>query len=91
MKKLRSRRGESIAETLVAVLISAMAIMILAGAIITAARINTSLKNEDVAFRRAQTPTPGTVTVTMDDGTPVSVPVKVYETSNHYIYYEYDN
>ncbi len=91
MKKLKSAKGESLTETLVALLISSLALMILAGAIVTAARINTRLRNEDVAFKKAQTPSSGSVTVTMDGGTPVNVPVKIYETNNHYVYYEYDN
>ena len=42
MKKLRSRAGESIGETLVALLISALALMMLAGAISAAMRVVTS-------------------------------------------------
>lgn len=38
-KKLRNRSGESISETLVALLISALALVMLAGAITTASRI----------------------------------------------------
>lgn len=41
VKKLHSRAGESIGETLVAVLISALALLILAGAVSAAARILT--------------------------------------------------
>jgi len=46
MKKLRSNSGESIGETLVALLISALALVMLAGAISTAARLIT--KSETV-------------------------------------------
>ena len=42
--KLRSRVGESIGETLIALLISALALMMLAGAISSAARIVTRSK-----------------------------------------------
>lgn len=41
MKKLRSKAGETIAETLIALLISALALMMLAGAIAAANRIIT--------------------------------------------------
>ncbi len=41
VKKLHSRAGESIGETLVAVLISALALLILAGAISAATRVIT--------------------------------------------------
>lgn len=44
MKKLRSRAGESIGETLVALLISALALVMLAGAIGAAARMITRSK-----------------------------------------------
>ena len=39
LKKLRSRAGESIAETLVALVISALALLMLAGAITSASRV----------------------------------------------------
>ena len=88
-ERLKNRLGESLAETLVALLIAALAVMMLAAAIVSAARINAGLKNEDVAFRKAQTPTSSSVSLTMDNGTPVSVTVNVYETQNDYVYYEY--
>ena len=89
MKKLKSRAGESLSETLIALLISSLAIMLLAGAIVAASKINARLKNEDVAFTKSQVPSAGVVTLTMDNTAPVSVPVRVYETQNDYVYYEY--
>lgn len=44
-KKLRQQRGESIAETLIGLLISSLALLMLAGAITTATRIITQSKN----------------------------------------------
>ena len=44
--KLRSNSGESISETLVALLISALALVMLAGAISAASRIVTSSRNK---------------------------------------------
>ena len=38
--KIRSRKGESLAETMVSALIAALAMTMLAGALVTAARIN---------------------------------------------------
>ena len=43
-RKLNSRAGESIAETLIALLISALALLMLAGAISAAARVVTTSK-----------------------------------------------
>ena len=45
-RKLRSRKGESIGETLVALLISALALLMLAGAVSSAANIVTTSKNK---------------------------------------------
>ena len=89
--KLKSSRGESLGETLVSLLIASLAIVLLAGAIVTAGRINASLQNDDVVFRRG-TPTEsvGSATLTMGSDS-VSVPVNVYSTENDYSYYEIKN
>lgn len=50
MKKLRSRAGESIGETLVALLISSLALVMLAGAIGAAARMVTRSKTAMEAY-----------------------------------------
>jgi len=91
LKKLKSSRGESLGETLVSLLIASLAIVLLAGAIVTAGRINASLQNDDVVFRRG-TPAEsvGSVTLTMGSDS-VSVPVNVYSTENDYSYYEIKN
>ena len=91
LKKLKSSRGESLGETLVSLLIASLAIVLLAGAIVTAGRINASLQNDDVVFRRG-TPTEsvGSVTLTMGSDS-VSVPANVYSTENDYSYYEIKN
>jgi hypothetical protein len=90
MKKLRQSRGESIAETLVALLIASLAIMLLTGAIVTSARINASLKSDDVAFRteRAGAASSGTAYIRYETQLPEEVPVAVHTTENGYIYYE---
>ena len=91
LKKMKSSRGESLGETLVSLLIASLAIVLLAGAIVTAGRINASLQNDDVVFRRG-TPAEsvGSVTLTMGSDS-VSVPVNVYSTENDYSYYEIKN
>lgn len=50
LKKLRSKSGESIAETLVAVLIAALALLMLAGTINTASRLITRSKTALEAY-----------------------------------------
>lgn len=91
-KKLRSRAGESIAETLVALLISALALVLLAGAITASTRIVRNSrakldeyynKNETVAGMPAGSGT--TANVYIKDGDSISsnniatVPVRCYE------------
>ena len=50
LKKLKSNSGESIAETLVAVLIAALALLMLAGTINTASRLITTSKTKLDAY-----------------------------------------
>ncbi|MBR1560668.1 MAG: hypothetical protein IJ646_10560 [Clostridia bacterium] len=50
MKKLRSRAGESIGETLVSLLISALALMMLAGAISAAMRVVTTSNDKMTTY-----------------------------------------
>ena len=44
--KLNDRRGESLAETLIALIIASMGMMILAGAIVASGRVNAGTKND---------------------------------------------
>lgn len=89
-KKIFSAHGESIVETLIALMIVAMSFTILAGAIVTAARVNAGIKNENETFSLTSTDdnrkaiaVDGNYTVNFD-GT--NVPVKVYETNGYYYY-----
>lgn len=50
MKKIRSRRGETIIETLVSVLIISATFLFLTGAVTASARVNSRLKNERSQF-----------------------------------------
>ena len=69
MKKLRQKTGETIAETLVAVLIIAIAFVILTGAVAAAARVNERIKNDEEAFQDAGLP----------DESSISFSLKVYQ------------
>lgn len=50
MMRKRASAGESIGETLVAVLLLSLIFLMLTGAVTSAARLNASLRNEDVTF-----------------------------------------
>ena len=76
LKKLRSKSGESIAETLVAVLIAALALLMLAGTINTASRLITRSKTALDAYytennklsEHSSSNSSGTSTVTVSSG-----------------------
>ena len=74
MKKLRSRAGESLTETLVALLISALALLMLAGAVTSATRVITRSKDKMTEYYAAdaalanRTGTGNTLTVSLSDG-----------------------
>ena len=93
MKKRRSKAGETLVETLVSVLIAALAFAFLSTAAVTAARINAAAR-EDVSFRYAEGPGE-TATVTAEgagSGTSQktgSETVTLYTTDNGYVYYTY--
>ena len=80
-KKLHSKSGESIAETLIALLISTLALTMLAGAISSAANIvergrkvmeDYYTANDVVILQKLETASEGTV-VLKENGTPISV------------------
>ena len=93
MKKRRSKAGETLVETLVSVLIAALAFAFLSTAAVTAARINATAR-EDVSFRY-NAERKGTVTVMAEgagSGTSQktgSEEVTLYTTGNGYDYYTY--
>lgn len=91
--KLQSRSGETIAETLVTMVILSLAVLMLAGAVVTAARINKKADNTDTAFSvkdEAYVETNITITENsqMGAGDPVTIPVTLYTTKNDYQYYK---
>ena len=90
LKKLRSKSGESIAETLVAVLIAALALLMLAGTINTASRLITRSKTALDAYytennklsEHSSSNSSGTSTVTVSSGVAdgwISCTVDLYE------------
>lgn len=93
MKKRRSKAGETLVETLVSVLIAALAFAFLSTAAVTAARINAAAR-EDVSFRY-NAERKETVTVMAEgagSGTSQktgSEEVTLYTTGNGYDYYTY--
>ena len=88
MKKLRDSRGESLVEVLAAVLVTALSIMFLATAVVSAARVNTRLTNADVAFQVPTTPEPGDVQV-KSGSYEENISVSFYKTDNNsYCYYQ---
>ncbi len=74
IKKLKSRSGESIAETLVAVLIAALALLMLAGTINSSSNMITKSSSALDAYYQAnnavenRTDSAGSSTVTVSDG-----------------------
>ena len=54
-KKLQSKAGETIAETLVTMIILSLAVLMLAGAVVTTARVNKQADNTDTSFQTRQT------------------------------------
>jgi ABC-type phosphate transport system permease subunit len=87
-RKLNSTSGESFVETLAAVIISVLAMMILTGAIVTSARVNHQTENTETTFT-TKTQKSTTDEITIKEGTTsTTLPVTVYTTENGYIYYQ---
>lgn len=93
-KKLRSQRGDTLVETLAALLIVVLTMAFLATSIVTAARINAGVRETDTSLRYdGSTPVQRTLTITRQGGTgtgsAVRKSVSVYETEGGYRYYVY--
>lgn len=67
IRKLSHSRGETLAETLVAVLIVTLSVLFLTTAAVSAARINRASAEQDTAFHRAEASS-GTVEVKVKKG-----------------------
>lgn len=97
MKKWKNNAGETIVETLVTMMILSLAVLMLAGAIVTSARINAQADNTETAFKTSEmTEVEMQAEITeIKSGTgealqekKVTVPIKLYHTKNGYVYYE---
>lgn len=88
-KKLQSNKGESIAEVLASVLVVVMAMTMLAGAIITAAKVNKSADNGKQNFRNETegTSTKEVVVFKMDDVSE-EIEIDVIENEEGFVYYD---
>ena len=102
-KKLQSKAGETIAETLVTMIILSLAVLMLAGAVVTTARVNKQADNPDTSFQTRQTGaevSTGKVIISDENATGdaggtsrAEIPVRVYQSQANsleksYIYYK---
>lgn len=91
-RKLKSRSGETLVETLFALLVVVLAFTMLAGSILAAARVNKAAKELNPAFQMEQPESVNGVTVTIKHADTLSdmIPVKGYQTEdkNKYCYYD---
>lgn len=89
-KKLRSRRGDTLAETLAALLLVVLTMAFLATSLVTAARINAGVRQTDIALKYdAAEGEKKPLTITRENNS-VTKSVKVYETKGGYRYYTYE-
>ena len=95
--KIKRNGGESLAETLVAVLLVALVFVFLANAVVTSARINAEASSSDIAYKKGVAIDEGTVTVRINSvsgksGADSSSSVTTYKTNltggGSYYYYE---
>lgn len=91
-KRLSLNKGETIAETLIATLIVTLSLTMLAGAIVSAAKLNNTVRDEDSTFTQSEVSSSGSVTVKLMKGNTEAarnvVNVDIYGTDNG-TYYEY--
>lgn len=95
--KLASARGETLVETLVATLIMGLVMLMLCTAIVSAAKINTMAKANDITFNQGEAmPLTDSTTVTITDShgeqetlsvSGTSIRIDAY-TQNGFVYYE---
>lgn len=88
--KLKSRAGESIGETLVALLISSLALLMLAGAVSTASRVVTRSRRAMTDYYaesgvvEARTASEGTLRMILKDNSPSEPMASMSYTVNYY-------
>lgn len=90
-KKLRSQRGDTLTETLAALLLVVLTMAFLATSLVTAARINAGVRQTDTALKYDDDDEgeKKTLTITRENNS-VEKNVKVYETTGGYRYYTYE-
>ena len=89
-KKLRSQRGDTLTETLAALLLVVLTMAFLATSLVTAARINAGVRQTDIPLKYddAEGETKP-LTITRENNS-VEKNVKVYETKGGYRYYTHE-
>jgi len=85
LKKLRSRRGESLVEVLAAILILTMSMMVLAVGMSAAGKVSSTIKTEETSFTLANAAKKDAVVKLEDYEIDVA---SGYLTENGYYYYE---
>lgn len=89
-KKLRSQRGDTLTETLAALLLVVLTMAFLATSLVTAARINAEVRQSDTALKYdAADGETKTLTITRENNS-VEKSVTVYETKGGYRYYTHE-
>lgn len=94
-KKLRSQRGDTLTETLAALLLVVLTMAFLATSLVTAARINAGVRQTDTALKYDDDEgEKKTLTITRQGGAATDLPVEknvtVYETEGGYRYYTHE-
>ena len=86
-RKLKSNAGETLVETLFALLVVGLAMTLLAGAIMAAARVNKGARDFNTAFILDNAEEVSSVTVEISGKPPISVNAYQTNDQNHYYYY----
>ncbi len=85
MKKLKDRSGETLVETLAAILIITLSLAFLSTSLVTASKINQKLQGEDPALTYEDVGSGQTGTVKLD-GVVLSKGIVIYEKDGYYFY-----
>ncbi len=88
-KKWQDRRGETLVETLVSILIIVLTFVFLGTAAVSAAKINTKVRDTDVSFRYSEAAAGSQYTLRLksaDGQRNGELPVQLYQ-QNDYLYY----
>lgn len=91
MKRILSRRGETLVETLCALLVATLVLLFLATAVVSSYRLNASVQEADVSFHYTREDgQEKSVTISDRDGfSRQNVTVTEYTDGNDYHYYTY--